>query len=505
MRKAQNQNLALLTKLGWNLENNENSLWAKTLKSKYLKHHSLQSWPSNRPASHTWRSIIHTREILKEGTKWSIGDGNSVDLWNDWWCGNGPLAKKHPGPHTLDNTMVADIIDTGLWDLDSIDHILDNDSRAAILGTTLPVYLEASDHPSWLGSSNGICSAASAYDFICKDNNDIKGWGWFWKMKLPQKLKTFIWLIFHDKLPTNLLRAIRGMTNSDCCPRCNLSQENLGHLFRDCPKAIELWDKIPSGRLMRTGFNNSTSDWISTNLKRKRILRMGIEIPWNTMFCTTIWQIWKDRNRKSFDNVDANSVVSSNISISYATEIVEAFKSTLINDPPINRLMLWFPPIPGQFKLNTDGCWYESTRKAGFGGLFRNAHGEWELGYYGRMIANSSLETEIWSIYRGLTIVLEKGLTNVQIHSDSQTAVLLFNDGATLNHPQSNIINDGHYLLSRTGCTLIHTYRSANACADFLAGLGAEQEEELVVTNSPPLGIREFMRRDSCNIRQSLD
>lgn len=45
-------------------------------------------------------------------------------------------------------------------------------------------------------------------------------------------------------------------------------------------------------------------------------------------------------------------------------------------------------------------------------------------------------ETEIWSIYRGLTIILEKGLTNIQIETDSQTSVVLFNEGANPNHPR---------------------------------------------------------------------
>lgn len=505
LRKARTQNLALLTKLGWKLINDEDSLWVKILKSKYLKHNSLQSWPSNRAASHVWRSITHIRDILQEGTKWTIGDGSSVDLWNDWWCGNGPLAKRHPGLHTKINTKVAEIIDNGCWNLDSIDHLVDEISREDIFNTVLPLYNQASDHPSWSGSSNGSCTASAAYKLINEDVNGTKGWKWFWKMKVPQKLKTFFWLILHDKLPTNLLRAKRGINTSDCCPRCNLAQENLDHLFRGCPKVFDLWDKIPSGRLMRGGFINSTSDWISANLKKKKILHMGMDIAWNILFGITLWQIWKDRNRKSFDNLEWIPEISFKNICSYASEIVEAFNSPLVTDPPPNRLILWFPPTAGSLKLNTDGCWYESTRKAGFGGLFRDAQGEWVLGYHGRMVANSSLETEIWAIYRGLTIILEKGLSNVQVESDSQTAVLLFNDGANTNHPQSNLINDGHYLLGRTGCTLTHTYRSANACADFLAGFGAEQNEDLVVYDRPPLEIREFMNRDRLNIRQILD
>lgn len=40
----------------------------------------------------------------------------------------------------------------------------------------------------------------------------------------------------------------------------------------------------------------------------------------------------------SFDNVDVAPEVSSKVVKSYATEIVEAFKSSLITDPSKNRL-----------------------------------------------------------------------------------------------------------------------------------------------------------------------
>lgn len=197
--------------------------------------------------------------------------------------------------------------------------------------------------------------------------------------------------------------------------------------------------------------------------------------------------------------------VSSKMLRSYATEIVEAFKSPLAAGSCNHRLTRWVSPPTGTLKLNTDGCWYASNGKAGFGGIFRNEHGGWVLGYYGKMVAQSSLATEIWSIYRGLTIILGKGLNNIYIETDSQTAVILFNDGANLNHPQSNIINDGKYLLNRTGSKLTHTYRDANQCADHLAHLGAEQEKELLVMTNSPLSIREFMNRDRLNIRQVLD
>lgn len=83
---------------------------------------------------------MHTREVLQKGTKWSIGDGTLVDLWNDWRCGLGPLAIKYPGAHTLLSTKVSEIIDNGSWNLELIDHIVDDTSRNDIAKVILHLY-----------------------------------------------------------------------------------------------------------------------------------------------------------------------------------------------------------------------------------------------------------------------------------------------------------------------------------------------------------------------------
>ncbi|KAI8558233.1 hypothetical protein RHMOL_Rhmol04G0074400 [Rhododendron molle] len=159
----------------------------------------------------------------------------------------------------------------------------------------------------------------------------------------------------------------------------------------------------------------------------------------------------------------------------------------------------------GIIKLNMDGCWYESNGKAGFGGLFRDAKGDWILGFFGKLNCESSLEAELWGIYKGLQIILEKSLQNVQIESDAMLAVSLINDGNPGNHAQSVNIREAHGLLTRTDTTLIHIYHSANQCADHLAHMGAEQDGDLIVAVDIPISLGEFLIRDGLNIRRILD
>lgn len=100
---------------------------------------------------------------------------------------------------------------------------------------------------------------------------------------------------------------------------------------------------------------------------------------------------------------------------SYAKEVGEAFKTPIQTDITSNHLIVWRFPCGGEIKLNTDGCWYDSNNKPEFRGVFRNDAGAWILGFYGKLECNSSLEAELWAMYIGLTIILEKGLQHVKI------------------------------------------------------------------------------------------
>lgn len=91
IRKSHCQNLALLTKLCLKMVTNEDTLWTNILKKKYLNNNLLFYWPNTRNASFTWKSMIKTLPLLHKSLKWVIGNGKEVDVWKDWWVGDGPL------------------------------------------------------------------------------------------------------------------------------------------------------------------------------------------------------------------------------------------------------------------------------------------------------------------------------------------------------------------------------------------------------------------------------
>lgn len=103
--------MALLAKLGWEIISNEDNLWVSVLIDKHLHNNSSFSWPRKKPASFVWKSITKAIFILKKGVKWKIGDGKMIDLWFDWWLGDGPLISRFPENHGILNVKLNSIID----------------------------------------------------------------------------------------------------------------------------------------------------------------------------------------------------------------------------------------------------------------------------------------------------------------------------------------------------------------------------------------------------------
>ncbi|GFZ00789.1 hypothetical protein Acr_14g0004240 [Actinidia rufa] len=77
--------------------------------------------------------------------------------------------------------------------------------------------------------------------------------------------------------------------------------------------------------------------------------------------------------------------------------------------------------------MNTDAIsWGDiaAAGQSGCGGLIQDDNGNWI-----KASTAGSIEAEVWAIYRGLTIILEDGLDQVEINIDSETAMEIIRDG----------------------------------------------------------------------------
>lgn len=87
---------------------------ARVFKAKYFSSRSFFDINSSVNASFVWKGFLTTREFIKKGLTWRIGDGKNVNMWNDNWLPD----RCHPKPMTgtivgLENCMVNMLLNEG--------------------------------------------------------------------------------------------------------------------------------------------------------------------------------------------------------------------------------------------------------------------------------------------------------------------------------------------------------------------------------------------------------
>ena len=78
-------NMAMLAKQGWRLLTNPDSLCARVLKAKYYPLCSVLEATSRDGISYAWHSILKGVELLRQGIIKRVGDGSTINVWNDRW------------------------------------------------------------------------------------------------------------------------------------------------------------------------------------------------------------------------------------------------------------------------------------------------------------------------------------------------------------------------------------------------------------------------------------
>ncbi|XP_057450644.1 uncharacterized protein LOC130742570 [Lotus japonicus] len=123
------------------------------------------------------------------------------------------------------------------------------------------------------------------------------------------------------------------------------------------------------------------------------------------------------------------------------------------------------------------------------------------LGFYGHCNDPNILHLKLLAIFHGLSLAWNRGVRAVECQSDSLDAVKLVSSVPPLRHSYASLIWDIKDLLSRSWQVVVyHTLRKGNACADFLAKHGAEQDMPLVVIEQPLEGLRFLVLADALRV-----
>ena len=109
--------------------------------------------------SFIWRSILVARFIIQHRVRWKVGNGQSIDIWNDDW---GPQQlQKRSG--SRDIARVDELIDTnrGHWNLPVLNEVFTRNGVDAICAINLP-NVATHDSMVWKHTPSGHLSVRSA-------------------------------------------------------------------------------------------------------------------------------------------------------------------------------------------------------------------------------------------------------------------------------------------------------------------------------------------------------
>ena len=99
-------NLAMLAKQAWRLVTGTHSLFYRVYKARYFPRCSFMEAELGHNPSFVWRSLLAARDLIREGSIWRIGNGQSIAVSDKNWLSHPPVFK--PGANT--NLKVGDLI-----------------------------------------------------------------------------------------------------------------------------------------------------------------------------------------------------------------------------------------------------------------------------------------------------------------------------------------------------------------------------------------------------------
>ena len=85
LRTTHHMNVAILMNQAWRLQQNPNMLWAQVLEAKYFLTTNLFDSICNPQCLHIWTALYEGMQWPQSGMKWIVGDGQTINVWQDNW------------------------------------------------------------------------------------------------------------------------------------------------------------------------------------------------------------------------------------------------------------------------------------------------------------------------------------------------------------------------------------------------------------------------------------
>jgi hypothetical protein len=246
-------------------------------------------------------------QFLSRGC-FKVNSGNQARFWEDVWVGEEPLMTVYPSLYNIArkrNVTVSSV-------LRSVP--LNMSFRRALTGRNLDYWLqlvesivnvELNDEVDvfvWKGNRTGRFTVQSLYKILMKQDRVPQNFV-FWKVKLPCKIKIFLWYLHKGVTLTKDNLVKRNWKGSTKCCFCS-REETIQHLMFDCHLARAIWGvvHVTFGVDHPSDFGHMCGTWLDNwDSKGSRLCLIGV--------AALLWSIWLSRNEVVFNKCSPKSFV----------------------------------------------------------------------------------------------------------------------------------------------------------------------------------------------------
>uniref|UniRef100_A0A803Q660 Reverse transcriptase n=1 Tax=Cannabis sativa TaxID=3483 RepID=A0A803Q660_CANSA len=417
--------------------------------------------------------IWSAQQLVRLGVRRIIGTGTATSILAHPWLpdkDNPFVTSTTPGlnHHTVQSLFH---VHTRSWD-DSLVRDMFN-ARDSTLIMSIPLsFFATNDHWAWVGEKTGHFSVKSAYNLLQTEKSNRLGdsnsgfWRKLWHLKIPPKVKNFMWRAVSDVLPTCLQLVSKGVSVSPMCLVCHHTAETATHILLNCSFALACWQKVdlvPYANfvgtighflhLVFTGFNDDISCRV-------------------VMLC---WSLWKARNTLVWDKKTSSppQIVSSAWTI-LDHWIKAQDKMSLLSPSTLdvgNNFEHWTKPTDNMIKINVDGATFETENEYGYGIVACDSEGN-VIDFVAKYFHGSfpAEVVEALGIKEALSWIKDKGWSTIEVETDSLLTIQAVFSQQQMTSVFGLITHDCKSCLSSLpNVSLRFVKRSANKVAHFMA------------------------------------
>ena len=172
---------------------------------------------------------MEVKEFLLDRGKFVVKNGKQVRFWEDWWVGHEPLMKQFPGLYNIvrkRNQTIASVFSRIPLNIAFRRTLMGDRLRQWNVLVSLVAHVnlgEIKDQFVWKVNQSSIFSVKSMYSSLMEENtipvNCVA-----WKLKVPSKIKIFLWYLNKGVILTkdNLIKR-KWKGDAKCC-FCNCDE-----------------------------------------------------------------------------------------------------------------------------------------------------------------------------------------------------------------------------------------------------------------------------------------